>query len=240
MPKAAKHCNTLQHIQQQHTASRCITLHHTASHCNMVPFALCVTVAVCCSVLQCVAVCCSVLQCVAVCCSLVQSIAACCSVLQCGLSLYYCRVFLDLYLLPLLQIYLLPSLLLLPSSATRCNTLQHTATHCHPVLRACACGHTLSRTHSPPFFLSCARARALVLVLPLSLCFTPWSLQKSLCLPLSHHHCRVLSLSSCLLPCLPLFVLLLSHYRLLLLVLTHILCVFLLLYHACCHCEQSK
>ena len=102
---------------------------------------------VCCSVLQCVAVCCSVLQCVAVCCSALQRVAACCSVLQCVAaccsvlqcvavcawcshhkltlgfnprrpsSEWHCALSLDTSSSGILTNY-------------RCNTLQHTATHC--------------------------------------------------------------------------------------------------------------
>jgi len=106
-------------------------------------------VAMCCSVLQSVAVCCSVsvagcckrqlvaqfvvwfilLQCVgALCCSMLEYVAVCCSVLQCVAEC--CRV------LQCVAVCCSPSCVsarnfqgaILQHTATRCNTLQHTAT----------------------------------------------------------------------------------------------------------------
>jgi len=76
---------------------------------------------VCCRMLQCVAVCCSVLQCVAVCVKerlhketeVLQHVAMRCSVLQCA---YKC-------------VPMTCTLLMFATTASLCNTLQHTATH---------------------------------------------------------------------------------------------------------------
>jgi len=91
-------------------------------------------VAVCCSVLQCVAVCCSVLQCVAVCCSVLQCVAVCCTIC-CRQSRYVdvnliTRIFWDWrQRLPCRPHDMLTSI-------SRCNTLQHTATHCNTLQHA--------------------------------------------------------------------------------------------------------
>jgi len=110
-------------------------------------------VAVCCTVLQLVVVCCVVLQrdlicfwrqydrvCVVVCCSVLQRVAACCSVLQCGLICYWRQC--DLVCCTVVQCHCNTPLqtttrnyhkqtAFVISCATRCNTLQHTATHCN-------------------------------------------------------------------------------------------------------------
>jgi len=83
---------------------------------------------VCCSVLQCVAVCCSVLQCVAVCCSVLQYVAVCCSVLQC-VAVHGNDDFGGSGL----------------CTATHCNTLQLTATHCQDVTTMTLAGEVYTR-----------------------------------------------------------------------------------------------
>ena len=113
LQQTVTHCNTL-----QHAATRCNILQHTAIHCNtLCHTAQCDDTMCCSSVLQRIAVCCSVLQCVAVCCSLMQcavchnvSAAAHCVKLQKGVE----RGCFDTD----------------KRHYTRCNTLQHTATHC--------------------------------------------------------------------------------------------------------------
>jgi len=68
----------------------------------------------------CDAVCCSVLQCVAVCCSVLQYGAVCCSVSQCVAVM-----------LPLRNLRQSRNGSHSQNTATLCNTLQHTATHCN-------------------------------------------------------------------------------------------------------------
>jgi len=117
-------------------------------------------VAVCCSVLQCVAVCCSELQCVAVSCSVLQCaaeycnglqwVAVCCSELQCvavSVGTLFTRQIAN-YVAPHVMCVFTPhththltcwaswssicGVMRAPTdTATHCNTLQHTATHCN-------------------------------------------------------------------------------------------------------------
>jgi len=103
----ATRCNIL-----QHTATHCNALQHTATHCNTHMPAHGSVAYVCCSVLQCVAVCCMFgireLQCVAACCIL------------------------DIRDTPICKprmLYIQWMVCILQHTATRCNTLQHTATH---------------------------------------------------------------------------------------------------------------
>jgi len=102
----------------------------------------------CCRALQSVAVCCSVLQCVAVCCSVLQCVAVCCSVLQCVAvrrinewrkharispfnsesrgfhpSIFRKSSFPDLSCQSVCGVS--------TSTATHCNTLQHSEKHCN-------------------------------------------------------------------------------------------------------------
>jgi len=83
--------------------------------------------------MECLAVCCSVLQCVTVCCSVLQCVAVCCSVLQC--VAVYCIVFCVCWYF-----------LLFPRSLmSRCDTLQHTTTHCNITLQHTPLRHTATR-----------------------------------------------------------------------------------------------
>ena len=101
-----------------------------------------VCVAVGCSALGCVAVRCSVLQCVAVCCSVLQCVAVCCSVLQCVSNCDSSSWSLDspelkepythktLLQHTAIKMHHIATRCYTIYTATHCNTLQHTATHC--------------------------------------------------------------------------------------------------------------
>jgi len=140
------------------------------------------------SVLQ---ICCSVLQCVAVCC---RYVAACCSVLQyithsikCATG--YQRV-VDIEYSPDTD----PTRLVMRyptgvsyNTATHCNTLQHTATHCKT--RCNALQHTATHLTRTPHVSSCAT---------LLVCFITLQHTAIHCNTLQHTatHCNTLQLTS--------------------------------------------
>jgi len=135
------------------TATHCTTLQHTATHSYSYELAFCCcpsgSVCVDCNIMQHTATHCNalqfiMLQCVAVCCSVLQCVAVCCSVQ----FIYIHTNWSSLVACPVVCV----------RTVTRCNTLQHTATHsysyelafcCRPSGSVCVWAATHMNMYSP-------------------------------------------------------------------------------------------